>query len=231
MEERQDCLSSRRKRLPGGSLFRFAQRECRVYCQIELPPMPPLELPPLPLPLLPLPLPPPVFPLPLGVVGPFFIGGAAGAAPGMGEPTLEPGVNARSFTCSTTRLMTLRVAGGRAAAGVGVAGTGVAGPPGRKSTAGAVRGLGLAFFFATLRRAGDFAAGRRAAVLFFALFFAAPRFALLRFFELFFAAPLRDFDERFFDERFFVDFLLELFFFDAFFEDLRFDAAMFCLLL
>ena len=112
--------------------------------------------------------------------------------------------------------MTLRVAGGRGAAGAGIAGAGLA------AAAGVVLGLGLAFF-ATLRRAGALAAGRRAAVLFFELFFAAPRFAL-RFFELFFAAPLRDFDERFF-----VDFLLELFF--AFFEDLRFDAAMSCLLL
>ncbi|MGZ8832532.1 MAG: hypothetical protein ACXW19_04965, partial [Thermoanaerobaculia bacterium] len=169
--------------------------------------------PPLPLPL-PLPVLPP--PLPLGVNGGFLIGGAVGAEPGMGEPTGEPVVDERSFTCSTTRLMTLRVAGGGGAGGRGAGGAGI-------TAAGVGRGLGLAFFFATLRRAGAFAAGRRAAVLFFALFFAAPRFALLRFFELFFTALLRDFDERFFD------FLLELFF--AFFEDLRFDAAMSRLLL
>jgi hypothetical protein len=139
----------------------------------------------------------------------------------MSEPTLEPIVDARSFTCSTTRLMTLRAAGVRAAAIAAAP----AAAPAAAATAVRRRSRVRLAFFPALRRAGDFAAGRRAAVLFFELFFAAPRFALLRFFELFFAAPLRDFDERFFD-----DFLLELFF-DAFFEDLRFDAAMFCLLL
>ncbi|MGZ8852411.1 MAG: hypothetical protein ACXW2X_03375, partial [Thermoanaerobaculia bacterium] len=80
--------------------------------------------------------------------GGFLIGGAVGAEPGMGEPTGEPVVDERSFTCSTTRLMTLRVAGVRAAA--------TAAAPAAAATAVRRSPVRLAFFPA-LRRAGDFA--------------------------------------------------------------------------
>ena len=129
--------------------------------------------------------------------------------PGSIEDTDEPMLPAVSRTCSTTRLMTLFLAGALLAA---------------------LRGAGA--FFAVLRRAAVFfpplrpAAERRAAVVFFDDFddFFAPRFR-----------AAGRFVERFFDDDRFLDELRDPRFFEAFFEDLRdepfFDAAIFRLLL
>jgi hypothetical protein len=143
-------------------------------------------------------------------------------------PLPEPGV---SFTCSTTRLMTLRAAGGRRAAIA--AAEPAAGPA---AGAGVVAGFGLAIG----ARAGALAALRGAALRGAVLRRAA---GLRRAFEELFGRLLERFfdaflDERFFDaffddrlpdERFFEDF------FGDFFEDFRderfLEAAIWFLLL
>jgi hypothetical protein len=124
---------------------------------------------------------------------------------------LEPIEVARSFTCSTTRLMTLRVAG--AALRAAAAAAAPAAAPAAAATA--VRLIFVRFALRAVER-------------FFEL--DAPRFRP-RLFALFLL------DERLFEDRFFDDFFDELrprFFDDLFFEDLEelfFLAAMYCLLL
>ncbi len=131
--------------------------------------------------------------------------------PGSIDDTDEPMLLAVSRTCSTTRLMTLRLA-----------------PPpedevvlGRRAFEERLAGLfRAAVAFPPFRPAAE----RRALVVFFALFFAPP---------FFFEERLDD--ERFFDDDRFLDELFDPRFFEDFFEDLReerfFDAAMFRLLL
>lgn len=173
-------------------------------------------LPPIPLPLLELPLPLPLVPL-LELL-----------LPG----SMDPMDVARSRTWSTTRLMTLRVAG-LALRAAATAATPAAAPAPAAIMVLVMR-LRLPFFAAArrdgvLRRALAFFPLFRAEAALFVLFFEPPRFfdEALRFFELLLL------EDRFFDaERF----LLELRdrFFDAFFEERRelfLDAAMFCLLL
>jgi hypothetical protein len=129
--------------------------------------------------------------------------------PGSIDDTDEPMLLAVSRTCSTTRLMTLRLA-----------------PPPDDDLLG--RRAFDERFGVLLRAAVAFppfrpAAERRALVVFLALFFAPP------FFEERLDA------ERFFDDDRFLDELFDPRFFEDFFEDLReerfFDAAMFRLLL
>jgi hypothetical protein len=116
--------------------------------------------------------------------------------PGSIDETLEPRELARSFTCSTTRLMTVRAAGRVAAAAA--------------PTAAAAPVAAAARFMIFLVR-------RFAAVFFPPLRPAAARFELLLdrfdelrfddlFFDDFFEPPLRDppFFDDFFEERFFA---------------------------
>jgi hypothetical protein len=146
----------------------------------ELPPVPQLDV------LLP-PSPPP-----LGVVEPVEPGifGAAG----------DPSEDARSLTCSTTRLMTLRASGRRAAAT----------PAATAAVAPAATAARRTIFFVLLRAAVFFPPFRPAA-------------ARLADFELFFDAFREAFDDLFLDD-FFAELLREPFF-DDFFEE-RFFAAM-----
>jgi len=131
----------------------------------------------------------PPSPPPLGV-GPLELGI---------EPVDDPGVDALSLTCSTTRLMTLR-ASGRRAAGMPVPAAGAAAATGVRRTT----------FFVFLRAAVFFPPFRPAA----------DRFAD---FELLFDALREAFDDLFLDD--FFDELLREPFFDDFFEE-RFFAAM-----
>jgi hypothetical protein len=198
----------------------------------------PLLPPPIPLPdvllVVPIPLPLPLL-LPLRLLLPELpevlepLSLVELPLPGIMLLTLVPMVVARSLTCSTTRLITLR-ASGLALRAAAIAAVPAAAPV---AAAIAVRVMRVRLaFLPALRRTVVFLAAVRLRV-------AAPLraealfFELLRFFELFF-----DDEERLFDDRFFDDFLLELFdprFFEAFFEDLleerRFFAAMLCLLL
>lgn len=140
---------------------------------------------------------------------------------------------ARSLTCSTTRLIALRVAG-LALRAAAIAATPTAAPVAAAIVVFVMR-VRLAFL-PLLRCAADLLALRRA-VAFFPLFRAE-----VIFFELFDAArffePPRRFallllEERFFDEERLLDELRDRLF-DDFFEDRRepfLDAAMLCLLL
>ena len=208
--------------------------------ELPLPPgrllLPPIPLPPLELPLPPMPLPPgrlllPPIPLPLLELPlPLEPLPDVLLLPG----SIDPMDVARSRTWSTTRLMTLRVAGlaPRAAA--------TAATPAAAPVPAAIMVLVMRLrspFFAAARRDGVlrralafFPLFRAEPALFVELFFEPPRFfdPALRFFELLLL------EERFFDEeRFLLDELRERFF-DAFFEERRelfLDAAMLCLLL
>ena len=198
----------------------------------ELPlPLPPgrLLLPPMPLPLppgrlleLPLPIPLPLLePLPELPLVPLL----ELLLPG----SMDPMEVARSRTWSTTRLMTLRVAG------LALRAAATAATPAAAPAPAAIMVFVMRFrlpFLAAARRDGVL----RRALAFFPLFRAEAFFELfeaLRFFAAGRRLELLLLEERFFDaERFLLE--LRARFFDAFFEERRelfLDAAMFCLLL
>lgn len=178
--------------------------------------------------------PPPSFPVPPVVDG-VEVGVEAGAGAGAGVLlvpgntlwTVLPKLLARSFTCSTTRLMTLFFGAGFLAGAARLA-----------AFFGAGRRAAVAFFAG----AGLFEVFRAALEDFFAPPFLAGEVLAGAFFEAFFEV-LRElfFEAAFFAGRrallaaFFEDFLDEPFFDALFFallrEELFLDAAMLCLLL